>query len=592
MSSFFFSEYASAACDCGSVDAANPCTGKSITVTLDKDYTVSFTWSFNSGGGDAYCGQFANGDYWVAPNSAAGQSSVTLTSIAGAGSGAVTADDNPQLESTGILGENNAYPNKNAAENLFPKLPITYSAPVSILAAIQRDEDVRGNCGTKQILGSCVDAYNTLTVLDSVPENAGSTVLRPNLDDTAKDLISFDDINITSLPRVSYFTGADASSLDAIRETWSHCSEVLAVKSFEGKTYSEGGRAFRAELICGNYGANVAQRWHNHLSYLLAAETDLNEAKPALAAMLTYGKDLFYAIYDCEGGDTTKCTRTRNWGSGAGQSLGKFPPAVFFAAMAKDQNYGNYLKKTSEELLGYADIRGPHELDQVNIGHNGPVWGDGPDTLNSLDHKKHWGRVLLSQCYDGASGGCNPHGGKKVERDPYGYIDGPPGQPGAGYMSVSAGPQRALVGMMLLMPKMCEIVNYPSLVEYMDRIVNHGVLASNDPCAPPDPREDPAVCVPYKGVGCKYYGGQESNEPTWGPDPNNPMQCIKNNSGSNTGQRGRFPDADGSKFSFGYESGQFRSNWDQIRGSINNTDCTAALGKKPSSPVNVRIYGF
>ncbi|WP_181919657.1 hypothetical protein [Alkalilimnicola ehrlichii] len=26
-----------------------------------------FEWEFNANGGLAYCGQFANGDYWIAP---------------------------------------------------------------------------------------------------------------------------------------------------------------------------------------------------------------------------------------------------------------------------------------------------------------------------------------------------------------------------------------------------------------------------------------------------------------------------------------------------------------------------------------------
>ncbi|RFA36881.1 hypothetical protein CAL65_10220 [Alkalilimnicola ehrlichii] len=59
-------------CDCGSTDAAAPCTGNALYVRVDATRRGShsdavFEWEFNANGGLAYCGQFANGDYWIAP---------------------------------------------------------------------------------------------------------------------------------------------------------------------------------------------------------------------------------------------------------------------------------------------------------------------------------------------------------------------------------------------------------------------------------------------------------------------------------------------------------------------------------------------
>ncbi len=578
-----FAYQASANCNCGSVDAANPCTGTSITVSVKRSYTVAFAWEFNSGGTAASCGQFANGDYWVAP--AAGKSAVTITSISGSGSGTVSADDDPQLESTGILGASNKYGNGDTSENLIGKLPVTYGSSVSILAAIQRDESKRGACGTKQITGACVDAYNVLTVLDAVPQNAGSTVLRPNVSGSVKELVSFDQLNLNAFPRRAFFVGTDQAGVEEIRQKWSHCSEVLGVKGINGETWSEGGRAFRAEMVCGNYGARIARSYYDDLAYLMSQNTPREIINPAVAAMITYGKDIFHAIYDCDDG-LSQCTRIRNWGSGAGQSLGKFPPAVIFAALAKNAKYGEYLQKTSTDLLGYADIRGPQELEQINPGANGPIWGDEPDDLKALDYKVYWGRLFASQCYDGAKGNCVANTGNKTMRDPHGYIDGPPGHPGTQYMGVSAGPMRALVGMMYLMPEICEIVNYTPLVEYMDRLSTYGIKSSNDPCAPPDPREDLSKCQPYKDTGCLYYGQQNLTNPTWGPDPANPKQCIQNNSGGNSGQNGRFPGRNGVNVNFGNDSSQFQKNWSSIRGNLKNIDCTIV---NPPAKTNASI---
>ena len=74
--------FVKASCDCGSTDENNPCTGQSIGVTVTAKTPNGgtavdsvYNWSFNSGGGDANCGQFANGDYWVSP--AAGPVSYT-----------------------------------------------------------------------------------------------------------------------------------------------------------------------------------------------------------------------------------------------------------------------------------------------------------------------------------------------------------------------------------------------------------------------------------------------------------------------------------------------------------------------------------
>jgi hypothetical protein len=568
---FYFASDANASCDCGSTDTNAPCTSKTLTVSAAGTRAVSFTWNFSSDDNPAACGRFANGDYWVAP--VQGGAAVRIDSVSAAGSGTLSLDADPRVESLGLLSSTKTYGNYAAAENILPALPKTFTVATSLVAATQRDEASSGKCGTSGIVGNCADAYNVVTVLDSVPVLNGSDTLRPSISDGQKSLVRFTSIDLSRLPNVSFLTGTSDAGFDVIRQRWSHSIEVFSLWTLDGKYFSEGGRAFRASNFVGDYAGAVAGIWHNDLMTLFSDDTPVsNSAKrAALAAMLTYGKDLYFGVYGSAG-------RVRNWGAGAGQWLGRFPAAVFFAAMSTDPRYENDLAATSQDLLGFLDGRGPHELDQVNQGETGPVWGDFPDSMTALDIGAYWAEMLKAQCFEGATGTCVLSAGKRTSRDPYRYIDGPPLQPGGGYMYISIGPQRSLVATMFLMPRICSIVNYDPLVAYVDRVHSAGVIATPDPCAAPDPRESPTTCDPYRGTGCVYYRS------TWGPDPANPSQCIKNGTG-------RFPARHGVKAKYYYTSTQVESAWTQIRGQSKN--CLRANAQieisAPEAPANVLV---
>lgn len=572
-------QLAYAACDCASTDANAPCTGQSISSTVNVDRSINFTWAFNSGGSDARCGQFANGDYWIAP--AVGQSSVTITSIGTTGSGAISADVNPSIDGYGLLDGTNSYYSYDSNENIVPNLPINYSTDVSIVAAVKKDEVAHGVCGTSSIEGECVDAYSIVTVLSAVPAKAGSETLRPAIVPTVKEQITYDDLVFDRIPQYAFLTGTDAAGLETIRQRWSHTTEIFGVKflTYPNPTTnpaSEGGRAFRADSVVPEYGAGTAQQWFNDLMIILSDDNTITAKKPAIAAMLTYGKDIFNAVYD---GNFTQIT---SWGSGAGQSLGRYPPAVFFAAVSKNAAYGNTLR-TLPDITGQSNRQAPHELEQLNDGPNGPVWGDIEDTYSLLDLSSYWGGLFKGQCYDGAPGVCAPNQGDKTKRDPYNLIDGPQAKPGTNYMVTTAGPFRSFAASLILMKGACYYVHYPELLQYVDRIAAHGIQTGSDTCAPPDPLEnDPTVCLPYpnNGTGCKYYGlNHTESTPTWGPDPNDLTQCITNGAGQN----GRFSALDGTALSsYGYTSSQVENNWSTIR-ALAGASCEIAKPKAPSN---------
>jgi len=546
-------------CDCNSDIKSKPCNGNSLIVTTNGNRSLTYNWQFNSGGFDVQCGQFANGDYWIAP--AFGQSTVTITGLTATGSGTVSLDENPQLENNGFLDNSNTYGNYDALENVLSDLPKTYSSDVSLVAAIQKDELIHGNCGTSAIVGSCVEAYHVVTVLEQVPPNAGFSVLRPSIDEEVKELVDVNSINLEFFPKLSYIESLNENQFEEIRQRWSHSLEVFSIQSANGGIFSKGGRAFRADSWVDDYAAGTAQIFYNDLFALMSEDQSSPKHNQALYAILTYGKDLYYAIYD-------QHVRVRGWGSGAGQHLGKFSPAILFAALIEDPVYSNVLQQTSLTLLGQRNGPGPQELEQINVGVNGPLWGDFPDEMNASEINRYWAELFKAQCYNGALGECLPNTGKKATRDPYGMIDGPPTSPGAFYMRVTSGPIRAMAALTHVMPQVCEIVNYPLLTTYSDRIGDFGIISKPDHCAPPDPREDPLVCDAFRARDCEYYGLSHTGVATWGPvSLDNLQQCIVNNTGGNQGQNGRYSAQHGQIFPFLFKSLIVENNWDAIRNS-------------------------
>ena len=398
-----------------------------------------------------------------------------------------------------------------------------------------------------------------MTVLNQVPSNAGASVLRPSIDETNKELLDLNDFDFSRLPSLPYITAIDAASMESIRQRWSHSTEIFSIRTTEGNVHSEGGRAFRADSLVDDYAAGVARTFYQNVLSLMASGNDQDLQRKALAAVLTYGKDLYYGVYDHD-------TRTRGWASGAGQHLGKYPPAVLFAALYNDDFYADVLRQTSLTMLGLREGNAPQELEQINVGIYGPIWGDFPDQMGFYEVSRYWSEIFAAQCFDGATGTCQPNVGKKTTRDPHGYIDGPPSTPGSLYMGVSAGPIRGLAALTHLIPQVCSIVNYPPLTNYTDRIGTQGLNTLGDHCAPPDPRENPDTCDAYRGRNCEYYGLSNSGVATWGPvSEENLHQCIPNNSGGNTGQNGRYPHMHGNSISIGYPALLVENNWDNIR---------------------------
>ena len=474
--------------------AATPCTTKTLTIQ-----GKNFTFDFNSAGGSALCGQFANLDWWVAP--AVGQSTVTVTGVTTTSDNFISADVDPIMESMGLRTESQNYGNYSAAQDIIPALPQSYSGINSIVAALEKNQAVDGQCGTSSILGGCLYVYAVLTILPSVPSNEGIDMLRPNITGETKEVITWSDLDLTRLPAKSYFPAKTEADLEVIRERWAHNTEIFSLDSIDGM-FSEGGRAFRSELVSDDYGADNGGYLNNGFVAVMSSGNTIEQKKPALASLLSYGLDIYHAMYDAPVG------RERYWAAGASQAVGKVTAPYFLGALLTDETIMDKLKLEPTRLHEFDYLRGPLELGQIQKGTDAaPVWGT-YETNNDL----YWAGVVLAQKYDGGTGaGGNTN--QKQNWDPYGYIDGPTVYgPASGYFSSSRGPMKALAAFMHIMPEMCEVVNYPRLTTFIDRVENSGIHAYPDPCTTPDSRDVATNCLPGQSGTCTYYGI------TWGDD--------------------------------------------------------------------------
>lgn len=524
-----------------------------------------FNWVFkSSAGGDVQVGQFACGSYWVAP--ARGDSGVTLVSLKGnpKWNDLLSCDADPVTESHGLLDGSNNYGSYNAEENIIPKLPMTFSPAadscISLVAAMQRNEAETTKGGTKAIVGEVVDSYCVVTVMPTAPADGGVNMIRPNITGATKEFITWDDLDLNRIPTYDFLEGKDAAGWKTSQIRWRHSIEIfgLLTEMIPGdakswRKFSEGGRAFRAHILIHDYAAGMTRAFNDDLLAMFSKDNTLEEKKPALAAMLAFGLDIYHARYDYEG-------RLRKaWCSGAGQSGGSFLPPVFLAALLKDQTKAHQLRKVAIDNHGNdRGELGPQELRQITRGVTGVLlWGDGPPYLRNGNEMvnmdwRYWADFKGSSCYDGAVNPGNPSRGKKTAADPYGYIDGPANKPGSAYMGVAFGGVRGLAAAMILMPEIRSIVNTDDPIEYADRVTRHGLWTSPDPVAIPTVEDQTNGSTTWwSAKGCVDWGVK------WGVRPDDVRFAVEDGTG-------RFKSMHGKKQQMGYESGQAVKNWSTI----------------------------
>lgn len=462
----------------------------------------TYEWRFTCGGANCLVGRFISGDYWVAPSVLGQEVKLTSVTTTGTSAGIEINPTNPSKQ--GFLSCLAA--SYDATLDRTSSLPLTVAPNSSIVKATSVSDAPNNVCGPAGAT-CCIDSFDVVTVMASPPANSDSA-FRPPFAGADKPIRYISDFDLTRIPSLQSVTDTGTVDFNAVKTRWF----LPYVDHYMWKLGDIGG-AFAPQGIP-YYGADVGKTYLQDLIRVMGSESGANKL-PAVAALLQRGSDL-YGSYKAG----------IIWPSGAGQQVGRKPPVVFFASMLVDP-------AVKDEVRTLAANNGDsfHEDGQIKINvatGNVPVWGD------TCTEGEYWAQLFKAQNYEGAAGPVIGTGdNSRTCGDPYGRIDGPAGLPGTFYMECcSTGPFIGYQVAQSLMPQLCAAANDPELSAYTRRIIASGVITQPDACAPPDPGEsrncqahrlDPAT------NGCLYY------MTTWGPDPANPGDCIRNQ-GSQTGR--------------------------------------------------------
>lgn len=476
-----------------------------------------YSWNFSCGGGPCVIGKFIGGDYWIAPRKKDDEV-VLLSSTPAGNDNGIEINPNSNLKQGFLSCDVSSY---DKDRNLALKLPQIIPKNSSIVKAIRSQV-----CGEKFMNGCCIDSYDVLTVLETIPEKYSEKVLfRPGFAGRDKKLFTLEDFDFTKIPRSKYITKWSLDiNYNEIEARWT-APYIDHYMSGLG----DSGRRFSPYQTLPNYGAELSAIYLDDLLKIMSSDS-VEKKSPAIIGLLQRGIDL----YDSWHSGIT-------WPTGAGQQLGRKPPIVFFAALLRNESIKEEVMRMTSGNGNATQEDGQIRNIPIELGGGGvPIWGD-VDNWCSEDY--YWSQLFSANQYDGAAGEPNIHGdNKRTCGDPYGWIDGPAGEPGSFYMACcSTGGYIAYALAQDLMGELCYVANDRDLNSYVQRVLTKGVHTAPDPCAPPDPKET-SQCKPYRGKAndCLYY------EKTWGPDPTKPGMCIKNGTNGTT-QAGRFPALDGKK---------------------------------------------
>ena len=487
-------------------------------------FTIQF--DFHCGGLPCSCGTFVNGDWWVVPDPQSGYVTLTGASPAGEDHGMEVNPTDGLMQ--GIL---SGYDNYNSSRNLMTQLPMNFGPASSLVKMVRRSDP--SLCGTSAIkTHGCAEIYEVLTILESALDTSSMSYFRPAFATNSSwksPLVSTSSLSTWRLPNM---TMVDDTAID-----FQECAEIWRVPQYDNMNLagvSEQMRATSPAAALADYAADQAVQFLNDLISTFGVRHWDDAKKDCLYALVQRGIDIFGAYVS-----------GIRFGTGAGQHLGKQPPVTLYAALSNDKwvvNMVRGISQSTEEIF--------QESTQIRRTRGGLVlWGD-TDNLNpycngladesdSSDPSDNYWSQLFDEYfarYHSATG----HDNKGTRCDPHGYIDGPAGLSptlslGRSYIGCcSMGTLVAYWAILRMVPSMAFVHNDNSTLE--DFVISHYLGMSSgdglyygqfltlpDPCAPPDSREDPDICKPYKAratEGCAYY------RVTWGPVEGAPGECI------------------------------------------------------------------
>lgn len=559
-------------------DSSNNCFAQSLS---RQKLNIEFVWEFDK---PYRCGFFANGDPWIASIDQNGNPT----------DGVLIVNISPEGEEHGAqmdpFGENaqgffNTYGNYDPQLNVMTQLPFRISGVSTVVKVRTQSTD----CGTRFIERQCASIYDVLTIVSDVPEHQWVNHFRPGLHGP-KSLDSLrytvQDLMLERLPRldVDLQSGGADPDFNDIATFIAYTTQVETMHH-----YGEQMRAQSPHAVVNDYYATKAVTYYNQLFQVFGNHSD-TEKLPAVIALVQQGLDAWSLLE--KGG---------RFASGAGQHIGPGIQIITAASLLADEAFQAAVREraTAPEYHRDVQIFGQIYWGRDESGAQAePLWGDGPCRdgvdIDTGFMNFYWSRLIsrLRGGYDGKGTQCDPHG----------YIDGPPGSPETGHPSgrdysyCCSGSLHITEGFLgLLMPYRRVLMGDDKHRRYADRHMGRGVpgdpgfpggfWSQPDPCAAPDPIDiNNPECQPYSVTGraaCEKYGLSGKSNPTWGPDPANPRECIRT---SDPARRGRYPDLHGITKNFLRVPFPLSAHWETLRDCADPIDPSypcAGLGPKP-----------
>ncbi len=422
-----------------------------IVFTFDKPYT---------------CGQFANGDWWVSPDSAGG--TVRVVSITPDGIvGKHGVEINPSSTTT------QAFDNQADGSTYNGSLLATFPRDVSGGSSIVKTVSVLIKPSRPELQFAGV-----LTVVDTPIANSAE-VFRPAYFGSKKTFYNTGAIQISKLPK---YNATSLSSVAGITiESVANRYKNVQLDHVSGWV----GRDVHPKDNMPDYGATIAT--DNGANLLRMLLDDFNYSNPAhKQALVNYLQMAIDLQAFATGGSS--------WSADGGHMNGRKLPLIFAEWLMNDTSFRsaiNATKFSEDQQVWRSPVTGL------------VLYGDA--AVFGTPESAYWKTTITSN----AGAGPGTMSGSRTIRDPYGYIDGGGFEIGIGYQfATNSKPWKYTVLALYMLGLESAWSSNTDLIDYVERWVSSGVIALPDPCAT------------YDGIATNYGI-------TYGPDSANPGQCIK-----------------------------------------------------------------
>lgn len=430
------------------------------------------------------CGQFANGDWWVSPDSTGGTVRVTAITPTGA-VGKHGFEVNPTSVTQQAFDAEAEVP---FSPDLQPALPVNLSGGASVVKAV--------SIVPNPLSRPALQFAAVLTVLDSPLANS-TEYFRPAYFGETKTLFRVADVDVSLMPKLpSSLAVTSGGSITSVKQSYQGV-RLDHVGAFTG-------RDMHPKDSMPDYGSQIAT--NNAVALLRLSSDDFFPTSNSehLSALVNY-LQMAIDLHAMALGGT-------KWVPSGGHGLGRKLPLAFAA----------HVFTSAEAKAAFTNAIAASAFDEDQLVYK-----------SAVNNKVLYGSVRSELNYWQSVWSGGGRGARDI-RDPYGLIDGGGSEVGAAYqVCCTAMPWKYTVLAAYIFNLETEFAN-PNLFEYVERWVGHGVITNSDTCAPYTGPVDATA-----GFTPPDYGV------TFGPDPANPGKCIPDIDGSSG--IGRWPERDGTQ---------------------------------------------